>query len=114
MTIPNDPQADDLQEFDAKLRAARQAHQEQDPDRAQQSPQSGLRYGMEFIGGVLAGALLGWFIDQLFDTAPFGLVVFLLLGFASGLLTAIRSAKKAADEAEEDGNDPDASASGDD
>ncbi|VAV97672.1 hypothetical protein MNBD_ALPHA06-886 [hydrothermal vent metagenome] len=60
---------------------------------------------MEFIGGILGGALLGWFIDQVFGIAPVGLIVFMLLGFASGLLTAVRSAQKAALEAENQGND---------
>ena len=35
---------------------------------------------------------LGWGFDRLFGTSPWGLVVFLLLGFAAGLLSVMRSA----------------------
>ncbi len=98
--------SDDLEEFEAKLRAAREDKSGHRSGKSHQGSASGLRHGMEFIGGVLAGALLGWFVDRLFDSAPFGLVVFMLLGFVSGLRSAIRSAKRAAQDAEEDGNDP--------
>jgi len=98
--------SDDLEEFEVKLRAAKGAHSGQSSEKSHNSSASGLRHGMEFIGGVLAGALLGWFIDQLFNSAPFGLIVFMLLGFVSGLLSAIRSAKRAADDAEASGGDP--------
>jgi ATP synthase protein I len=67
---------------------------------------------MEFVSGVLAGALLGWFIDRLFGISPFGLIIFMLLGFASGLLNAVRSAKKAGLEAELRGNGPEDLADG--
>ncbi len=103
--------SEDLKEFDAKLRAAKQVQRGNDPRRnSQGNSPSALHSGMEFIGGVLAGALLGWFFDRLFDTSPFGLIVFMLLGFASGLLRAVRSAQKAALDADMHGNDsvPDA------
>jgi ATP synthase protein I len=51
-----------------------------------------LRLGADFVAGVILGAALGWGADRLFGTAPWGLVVFLLLGFAAGTLTALRSA----------------------
>ncbi len=51
-----------------------------------------LRLGADFVAGVLLGAALGWGVDRLFGTGPWGLMVFLLLGFAAGTLTALRSA----------------------
>jgi ATP synthase protein I len=51
-----------------------------------------LRLGADFVAGVVVGAALGWGFDKLFDTSPWGLVVFLLLGFAAGLLSVMRSA----------------------
>src|ERR1700733_14728444 len=44
----------------------------------------GLRLSSEFIAGILVGAGIGWAIDRVFGTSPFGLIVFLLLGFAAG------------------------------
>ncbi len=51
-----------------------------------------LRLGADFVAGVVLGAALGWGVDRLFGTGPWGLTVFLLLGFAAGILTVLRSA----------------------
>lgn len=50
----------------------------------------GLKVASEFVAGILVGAAIGYFIDQLAGTSPFGLIVFLLLGFAAGVLNVIR------------------------
>jgi len=64
--------------------------------RKPQSSSSGYAQAMklssEFIAGVLVGAGIGWVADQWLGTAPFGLIVFLLLGFAAGVLNVLRSA----------------------
>jgi len=51
-----------------------------------------MKLSSEFIAGVLVGAGIGWVADQWLGTAPFGLIVFLLLGFAAGVLNVLRSA----------------------
>jgi|SRR5271169_6748067 ATP synthase protein I len=52
----------------------------------------GFRLSSELVAGVLVGAGLGWLIDRLLGTSPWGLIVLLLLGFAAGVLTVMRSA----------------------
>src|ERR1700731_3273127 len=52
----------------------------------------GFQLSSELIAGVVVGALLGWGFDRLLSTSPFGLIVFLLLGFVAGLVNGIRSA----------------------
>ena len=51
-----------------------------------------LRLASEFVTGVLVGAALGWLLDKWLGTSPWGLIVFLLLGFAAGVLNVLRSA----------------------
>lgn len=51
-----------------------------------------LRLSSEFIAGIAVGAGLGWLIDTMAGTSPWGLIVFLLLGFAAGVLNVLRSA----------------------
>ena len=51
-----------------------------------------IKLSSEFIAGVAVGAGLGWIIDRLAGTSPFGLIVFLLLGFGAGVLNVMRSA----------------------
>jgi ATP synthase protein I len=52
----------------------------------------GLRLSSELVAGVLVGAALGWGFDRLLSTSPWGLIVFLLLGFTAGVLNVMRSA----------------------
>ena len=52
----------------------------------------GFRLSSEFVAGVIVGAGLGWLIDRWLGISPWGLTVFLLLGFAAGVLNVMRSA----------------------
>ena len=52
----------------------------------------GFQLSSELIAGVVVGALIGWGFDRLLSTSPFGMIVFLLLGFAAGVVNVIRSA----------------------
>jgi len=59
-----------------------------------------LKLSSEFIAGVAVGAGLGWVIDRWAGTSPWGLIVFLLLGFAAGVLNVMRSAGLVAEPAQ--------------
>jgi ATP synthase protein I len=59
----------------------------------------GFRLSSELVAGVLVGAGLGWLIDRLLGISPWGLIIFLLLGFAAGVLNVMRSAGLVADNA---------------
>ncbi|MEF2552387.1 AtpZ/AtpI family protein [Aurantimonas sp. A2-1-M11] len=50
----------------------------------------GMKIASEFVAGILVGAGIGYLIDQLAGTTPFGLIVFLMIGFAAGVLNVIR------------------------
>ncbi len=52
----------------------------------------GFRLSTEFVAGILVGAAIGWLIDRLLGTKPWGMIVFLLLGFAAGVLNVMRAA----------------------
>ena len=51
-----------------------------------------LKLSSEFIAGIVVGAGLGWVIDRVAGTSPWGLIVFVLLGFGAGVLNVLRSA----------------------
>ena len=51
----------------------------------------------EFVAGVVVGAAIGWGIDKALGTMPWALIVFLLLGFAAGVLNVLRAEGKVAD-----------------
>jgi ATP synthase protein I len=52
----------------------------------------GFRLSTELVAGVLMGAGIGWLIDRWVGTKPLGMIVFLLLGFAAGVLNVMRVA----------------------
>jgi ATP synthase protein I len=52
----------------------------------------GFRLSSELVAGVAVGALIGWLIDRWLGISPWGLIVFLLLGFAAGVLNVMRAA----------------------
>jgi ATP synthase protein I len=57
----------------------------------------GFRLSSELIAGVVVGAAIGWGIDHLLPTSPWGLIVFVLLGFIAGVVNVVRSAGVAPD-----------------
>ena len=54
----------------------------------------GMKLASEFVAGILAGAGIGYLIDRIAGTGPFGLIVFLILGFVAGVLNVLRSVGK--------------------
>ncbi len=52
----------------------------------------GFRLSTELVAGVLMGAAIGWLLDRWLGISPWGMIVFLLLGFAAGVLNVMRAA----------------------
>lgn len=75
-----------------KSRAARATDTREDVTPPRPGMALALRLAADFVAGVVVGAALGWGFDRLLGTSPWGLVVFLLLGFAAGILNVMRSA----------------------
>jgi ATP synthase protein I len=84
-----------LRDLDRRLDESRAEHVARVPKEPQERPQGvamALRLGADFVAGVVVGAAIGWGIDRLFGVSPWGLIVFVLLGFAAGVLSVLRSA----------------------
>jgi F0F1-type ATP synthase assembly protein I len=48
----------------------------------------------DFVGTVLAGALIGWFIDSRFDTEPYWILGLMILGVVGGFVRLVRSLRR--------------------
>ncbi len=55
-----------------------------------------MKLSSEFISAIVVGAVLGYLFDRFVGTAPWGLIVLLLLGFCAGVLNVLRAAGKVA------------------
>lgn len=52
------------------------------------------RVGVEFASGVIAGVLLGLGIDSFFGIAPWGIILFFILGSCAGFYNVYRIVNK--------------------
>ena len=51
----------------------------------------GLKLSSEFMAAIFVGFMLGYLLDRFAGTGPWGLIVFILLGFCAGVLNVLRS-----------------------
>jgi len=90
---------DRLKNLESKLNQADNTIREPDPDENEANNphrKAGIaqafRLSSEFIAGVVVGGGIGYLIDSYFETSPWGLIIFLLLGFAAAVLNVLRAA----------------------
>jgi ATP synthase protein I len=53
----------------------------------------GFRMAADFVAAIIVGAVLGWGIDALLHSTPWGLISCLMLGFITGVWNVIRTAQ---------------------
>ncbi|KPF74367.1 hypothetical protein IP88_08170 [alpha proteobacterium AAP81b] len=78
----------------ARRIAAARAAEPARKDGAKREESQAWTIATEFIGGMLVGGFLGWLIDRAAGSAPWGMIVMLLLGFGAGLRSVLRQQKK--------------------
>ncbi|GAB5508822.1 MAG: hypothetical protein Rhims3KO_02230 [Hyphomicrobiales bacterium] len=96
---PRQPSSSDLDDvrvrldaLDKKLDGHRPEDEKETAEKSGRSDYAlAVRVSSDFIAAIFVGAALGWGLDKLAGTAPFGLVILLLLGFAAGVLNVMRT-----------------------
>jgi len=85
-----------LHDLEGRVRDARKRHETGPEDAEARGTAMGqaLKLSTELIAGVAVGGFIGWWLDRVFGTAPFLMVLFLLLGGAAGIINVVRSAQK--------------------
>ena len=84
-----------MEALEAKLANKREAEapvRHQDEHHGQ--VQMGWRMVTELVAGLGIGFAMGYGLDLVFDTLPWLLIIFTLLGFAAGIRTMMRTAKE--------------------
>ncbi len=84
-----------LKSLDARISQASVQRAEAEPRNRQTSDSRAMgqafRLSAEFVAGVAAGGIVGWIVDYLLGSSPWGLIVCLILGFCAGMLNLMRA-----------------------
>lgn len=86
-------QPDDLDQFDAKLKAARERIEGTGTQELASEGTSlgyGFRLSVELMAGLLVGLGVGYLIDGWLGTRPWFMLVFMVLGMGGGILNVMR------------------------
>ena len=54
---------------------------------------SAFRLGTELVAAVVVGTIIGFILDNWFDTKPWFIIIFFFIGVIAGILNVIRVAK---------------------
>jgi ATP synthase protein I len=94
--MAREPDDHRLRQLEAKLAKARGARQPAKPHQEEHYSQANIAWRMviELVAGMGIGFGVGYGLDYLFGTSPILLVLFILLGFAAGVKTMLRTARE--------------------
>ena len=99
-----EPIAEDarIDALDERLHAAKQREEERNrPSASASAGDANYRMGSkvlsELIGGIGGGALIGWVIDRFVGTAPWGLLVMMMLGIVVAFRNIFRISNRRPD-----------------
>ena len=96
--MPDKNHPDALKVLNSRLKNARDHIQDPlnqpSPEKTEKGGALGLafRVSVEIVSAVAIGVGVGWLLDGWLDTTPWLMVVFVVLGFASGILNVYRLA----------------------
>ena len=89
MTIPED--------FKTRLKIAKSKIKKEaqlDSEKKGSFMGSAFKLGTELVSAVAVGTIIGFILDNWFDTKPWLIIIFFFLGAAAGMLNVIRTANR--------------------
>ena len=89
MTIPED--------FKTRLKIAKSKIKKQVQSDSEQKGSfmgGAFKLGTELVAAVAVGTIIGFILDNWFDTKPWLIIIFFFVGVVAGITNVIRSAKK--------------------
>lgn len=101
MPKADDPREEAIRRLDERADALEARTSRNVPDYGSKAVAQGSQLVAGLIGGPLVGLGFGWGFDFLAHTAPWGLIVGLLIGFTASIFLALRSARKMSEAAKD-------------
>ena len=84
----------DLEDFKTRLKIAKSKLQNEKSEKKGIFLGNAFKLGTELIAAVIVGTIIGFILDNWFDTKPLLIIIFFLFGSAAGILNIFRAAKK--------------------
>ena len=88
----------DLEDLKTRLKIARSKLQNQNLEKADKKKGvflgNAFKLGTELVAAVAVGTIIGFILDNWFDTKPVLIIVFFLFGSAAGIMNVFRAAKR--------------------
>lgn len=63
-------------------------------DESRKGYSQALKMSSEFVAAIIVGGIIGYLLDVFLPTKPWGLIFFVLIGFAAGVMNVLRAAGK--------------------
>ena len=86
-----------LKEISTRLKIAKKNIRAVEPKKVGSNAASlgkALKISTELVAAVVVGSIIGFLLDDWFDTKPLLIICFFFMGVAAGILNVFRSAKK--------------------
>ena len=88
----------DLKDLKTRLKIAKSKLQNRNLERSDEKKGvflgNAFKLGTELVAAVAVGTIIGFILDNWFDTKPVLIIVFFLFGAAAGIMNVFRAAKK--------------------
>jgi len=88
----------DLEDLKTRLKIAKSKLKNQNLDKDDKKKGvflgNAFKLGTELVAAVVVGTIIGFILDNWFDTTPILIIVFFLFGAAAGIMNVFRAAKR--------------------
>ena len=87
----------DLEDLKTRLKIAKSKLKNQDLEKTEKKGiflGNAFKLGTELVAAVAVGTIIGFILDNWFDTKPLLIIVFFLFGAAAGIMNVFRAAKR--------------------
>lgn len=98
--VGEDPAIDSLEERIAKAKADEDRRTGKDKELMGQVQSSAMSVASTMVGYPLGGIIVGWFLDQAFDTTPWLTITLMFLAFIGACIHIVRMNKDTSADAE--------------